>query len=65
MTVDEVPNTPPKFERPVEANWKIMLVKDEDGGFEGGLYETYRSPRAIDQENDEVILLFEGEKDFM
>lgn len=48
LIIEEIPNTPPKFTKPVESTFKVELVKGVDGELEDDTTLTYTSPKAVD-----------------
>ena len=63
--VDEIPNTPPKFSGLVAPTFTVQLVKGEDGELEDDSIETFTSPKAVDGENDQIVMSFTGGTTFM
>ena len=65
VIIDQIPNTPPKFSGMIDPIFIIELVKGVDGEIEGDPDATYTSPKAIDEQNDQIVMDFEGGDSFM
>lgn len=59
-------NKAPRFETAIKPIFKIDLITGLDGVLEDGSIVVYNSPKAIDPENNKMIIDFEfGRKNFI